>query len=117
MLIGLTGRPGTGQAFVADYLARTHAFVTTSFITDSLVDELSGHHVLVLDLSGPEDAQHLHDRGGIVVHLVDPAFPSFGPDNGIALRPIDREINAARDIHRACDALDALIGESEFLGG
>ncbi|MGO4326683.1 hypothetical protein AB4Z48_17795 [Cupriavidus sp. 2TAF22] len=116
MLIGLTGR-GAGRAFAADYLARTHAFVAAPSVTDALVDELSAHHVLVLDLAGPEDAQELRVRGGIVVHLVDPALPNFGPDNGIELRPIDREINAALDICRACDALDALVGDAEFMEG
>jgi len=116
MLIGLTGRPGVGQDVVADYLARAHAFITTPHITDDAATEHeAGHHVLVLDISSQIEAQEVYARAGVIVHLLDPSMPSFGPTNGIVLRAIDREIDATRGGFRAFDVLDALVGEAEFL--
>ena len=116
MLIGLTGQPGTGQDLVADYLMRTHAFITTPHITDEVVIEHdAGHHILVLDVSSQIEAQEVYARSGVIVHLLDPSMPSFGPTNGIVLRAIDREIDATRGSFRAFDVLDALVGEAEFL--
>ncbi|MFS8973886.1 hypothetical protein PO002_05130 [Cupriavidus necator] len=116
MLIGLTGRPGVGQDVVADYLARSHGFTVTRLITDDLVDELSGHHVVVTRIRDRVDAELLFDRGGIVVHLRDPNLPDFGPDNGIALRDIDHQVTVTTDFFRAFDLLDRVIGEAEFSG-
>ncbi|MNS26115.1 hypothetical protein D3C72_580300 [compost metagenome] len=116
MLIGLTGLPGSGQGLVADYLMRTHAFITTPSVTDDAVTEHdAGHHVLVLDVPSQIEAQEIYARGGVIVHVVDPVMPSFGPTNGIVLRALDREINAASGSFRAFDVLDALVGEAEFL--
>ncbi|MCY1263105.1 hypothetical protein D9M68_123730 [compost metagenome] len=116
MLIGLTGRPGVGQDAVADYLARTHAFTPTKLITDPLVDELAGHHVVVTHIRDRFDAEILAERGGIVVHLRDPNLPDFGPENGIALRDVDHQVTVSRDFFRAFDLLDRVIGDAEFLG-
>ncbi|AEI76526.1 hypothetical protein CNE_1c11710 [Cupriavidus necator N-1] len=116
MLIGLTGRPGVGQDAVADYLARTHAFTPTKLITDPLVDELAGHHIVVMHIRDRVDAEILAERGGIVVHLRDPHLPDFGPENDIALRDIDHQVTVSRDFFRAFDLLDRVIGDAEFLG-
>ncbi|QBY56132.1 hypothetical protein [Cupriavidus oxalaticus] len=114
MLIGLTGRPGVGQDVVADYLARAHAFTSTKHITDELVDELSGHHVVVTHIRDRVDAEILAERGGIIVHLRDAQLPDLGPEGGIALREIDHQVMVTRDCFRAFDLLDRVIGEAEF---
>lgn len=116
MLIGLTGRPGVGQDVVADYLARSHAFTPTRLITDDLVAELSGHHVVVTAIRDRVDAEILADRGGILVHLRDSQLPDLGPENGITLREVDHQVTVTADFFAAFDLLDRVIGESEFSG-
>ena len=116
MLIGLAGRPGVGQDVVADYLTQTHAFTSTYLITDDLVDELAGHQVVVTNIRDRIDAELLTDRGGVLVYLRDPQLPDLGPENGIALRDFDHEVEVTCDFFRVFDLLDRVIGESEFLG-
>lgn len=116
MLIGLTGRPGAGHDVVADYLARAHAFTPTPRITDELIDQLSGHHVVVTEIRDHIDADILVSRGGILVHLCDPCLPDFGPEHGIVLRDIDHQVTVTADYFRAFDVLDRVIGDAEFSG-
>lgn len=116
MLIGLAGRAGVGQDVVADYLTRTHAFTATTRITDDLVSELAGHHVVVTNIRDRVDAELLADRGGIVVYLTDPDLPDVGPENGITLRDVDHQVAVTRDFFRVFDLLDRVIGECEFEG-
>ncbi|QYY30331.1 hypothetical protein K2O51_23465 [Cupriavidus pinatubonensis] len=116
MLIGLTGRTGVGQDVVADYLARAHAFTPTKYITDPVVDDLPGHHVVVTHVRDYIDAELLAERGGIVVHLSDAQLPDFGPENGITLRDIDHQVTVTSDFFHAFDLLDRVIGEAEFSG-
>ncbi|KAI3597683.1 hypothetical protein D8I24_6499 [Cupriavidus necator H850] len=116
MLIGLTGRPGVGQDVVADYLSRAHAFISTKLITDDLVDDLSGHHIVVTNIRDRVDAEILAERGGIVVHLRDPGLPDFGPENGISLRDTDHQVTVTKDCFRAFDLLDRVVGDAEFVG-
>lgn len=117
MLIGLAGRAGVGQDVVADYLTQTHAFISTTLITDDLVDELAGHHVVVTNIRDRLDAELLAERGGVLVHLQDPGLPDLGPENGIALRDVDHQVEVTSDFFRVFDLLDRVIGECEFLGG
>lgn len=116
MLIGLAGRAGVGQDVVADYLTQTHAFTSTTHITDDLVDELAGHQVVVISIRDRIDAELLANRGGILVYLRDPHLPDLGPENGIALRDVDHEVEVTCDFFRVFDLLDRVIGEAEFLG-
>ncbi|KWR80330.1 MULTISPECIES: hypothetical protein [Cupriavidus] len=116
MLIGLAGRAGVGQDVVADYLTQTHAFTSTTLITDDLVDELADHQVVVTTIRDRADADRLADRGGVLVYLCDPQLPHLGPENGIALRDVDHAVEVTCDFFRVFDLLDRVIGEAEFLG-
>lgn len=116
MLIGLAGRAGVGQDVVADYLIQTHAFTAAALIADGLVDELAGHHVIVLNIRDRLDAELLAERGGVLVYLRDPSLPDLGPENGIALRDVDHQVEVTSDFFRVFDLLDRVICEAEFEG-
>lgn len=106
MLIGITGRPDAGQSAAADYLARAHGFAIASPSTIHLCD---APRIVIPNVQSPEAADLVHDNGGMLLHLINPA--ASGSDPELVLQDGDRELTVGQRPFSLFNELDELMAE------
>lgn len=109
MLIGLTGRPGAGQAAAADYLTNQGLAVVSADVLRMFTMLDGDVDIVVPDVSTPEAAEMVRSRGGFLLHLVNPTAPNLGPDPAIPLSSTDAEVHVPIQLFEFFDALDAVL--------
>lgn len=70
--------------------------------------------VVIPDVYTEAEAALVREFGGQLLHLVNDHAPNLGPDTGIKLRELERELIVPSRIFQLYDALDAIVGEELF---
>lgn len=70
--------------------------------------------VVIPDVHTEAEAALVREFGGQLLRLVNDHAPNLGPDTGIKLRELERELIVPLRVFQLYDALDAIVGEELF---
>jgi len=87
-------------------------------VRDALAEaRASNVDVVIPDVYTEAEAALVREFGGQLLHLVSKHTPDLGPDPGIKLRELERELLVPARVFQLYDALDAIVGEEMFCEG
>jgi hypothetical protein len=84
-------------------------------VRDALADARARNvDVVIPDIYTDAEAALVREFGGQLLHLVNKHALDLGPDTGIKLRDLERELLVPARVFQLYDALDAIVGEEMF---